>query len=222
MVSFVMIMLTKFMDGLPQGPLAEQNHPFQARFLDGSYESFGVGIQIRRARRQLDGLHSALCRISRNSAVNKGSRSWIKYRLPIRKPSAASLRLRATWLIQRPFASRATPAIATRRLERSIKNSTRNLVKPLLLQNVCDRAMRYLVPQVGQRSLDSPVTQFDSPWPCGSPDLGSLLGCADGRDLVARCHHISWQLACGAKPAALPASRWSSVPEASASPIPWL
>ena len=51
-------MLTKFMDGLPQGPLAEQNHPFQARFLDGSYESFGVGIQIRRARRQLNGLHS--------------------------------------------------------------------------------------------------------------------------------------------------------------------
>src|SRR5580700_2751200 len=57
MVSFVMIMLTKFMDGLPQGPLAEQNRPFQARFLDGSYESFGVGIQIRRARRQLNGLH---------------------------------------------------------------------------------------------------------------------------------------------------------------------
>src|SRR6516225_6429743 len=35
-------------------------------------------------------------KISRNSEVNKGSRSWIKYRFPVRKPSAASLRLRAT------------------------------------------------------------------------------------------------------------------------------
>src|SRR5215831_18757275 len=33
-------------------------------------------------------------KISRNSAVNRGSRSWIKNLLPIRKPSAASLRLR--------------------------------------------------------------------------------------------------------------------------------
>ena len=59
----------------------------------------------------------ALCRISRNSTVNRGSRSWIKYRFPVRKPSSASLRLRATWLIPSPFASRVTPAISTRRLE---------------------------------------------------------------------------------------------------------
>lgn len=44
MVSLVMIMLTKFMDGLPQGPFAEQNHAFQARFLDGSHEALRVGI----------------------------------------------------------------------------------------------------------------------------------------------------------------------------------
>src|SRR4029077_5191403 len=111
MVSFVMIMLTKFMDGLPQGPFAEQNHPFQARFLDGSYESFGVGIQIRRARRQLNGFHPGTLQDLQEFRTEQGSRSWIKYRLPIRKPSAASLRLRATWLIQRPFASRAIPAI---------------------------------------------------------------------------------------------------------------
>src|SRR5215831_16359142 len=47
-----------------------------------------------------------------NSAVNKGSRSWIRYRFPARKPAAASLRLRATWFIQSPFASHATPAIS--------------------------------------------------------------------------------------------------------------
>ena len=43
-------------------------------------------------------------RISWNSAVNKGSRSWIRYRFLIRKPSPASQRFLATWLIQSPFA----------------------------------------------------------------------------------------------------------------------
>jgi hypothetical protein len=51
-------MLNEFVDGLPQGPLAEQNHSFQAGFLDGSHKALGVSVQIRRARRQPDGLHS--------------------------------------------------------------------------------------------------------------------------------------------------------------------
>ena len=47
-----------------------------------------------------------LPRISRNSAVNSGSRSWIRYRLPCRMPSGASVRFLPTWLIHRPDARR--------------------------------------------------------------------------------------------------------------------
>jgi hypothetical protein len=38
-------------------------------------------------------------------------------RFPVRKPSAASLRLRATWLIQSPCARLVSPAISTRRVD---------------------------------------------------------------------------------------------------------
>src|SRR6516162_6008802 len=51
-------MLHEFLDGLPQGSFSEQDDPLEARFLDGSDEAFRVGIQIRRAWRQLNRLHS--------------------------------------------------------------------------------------------------------------------------------------------------------------------
>src|SRR5215469_12765043 len=66
----------------------------------------------------------------RNSAVNSGSRSWIKYRFPIRIPSSESVRFRAIWLIHNPFADGAIPATSTLRVARSMKNRTTNRCKP--------------------------------------------------------------------------------------------
>jgi hypothetical protein len=56
MIPFVMVVNNKFLDGPSQGPLAEQNEPLQASFLDGSDKPLGVGIQFRRARWQFHGL----------------------------------------------------------------------------------------------------------------------------------------------------------------------
>ena len=67
--------------------------------------------EIRRVWRQLNRLHSSGFQDLQKFRSEQGSRSWIKYLLPIRKPSAASLRLRATWLIQSPLPSLVTPAI---------------------------------------------------------------------------------------------------------------
>src|SRR5579859_6356282 len=58
-IPLAMIMLNKLVDGPAHRAFSEQNHPFQAGFLDGSHKAFGVGIQIRRARRQLNGLGSS-------------------------------------------------------------------------------------------------------------------------------------------------------------------
>jgi len=129
-----MVVFNKFVKGLPQRAFSEQNPALHARFLDGSDKALRVRIQIRRARRQVHRLPPLVPRVSKNSGVNNGSRSWIKYRLPTRKPSPASLRLRDTRLIQSPFTCRASPAISTRRLDKSIRKSTRNLVKPLRVQ----------------------------------------------------------------------------------------
>ena len=57
-VALVMIVQHKLVDGLAHGAFAEQNHSFQARFLDGPHKALRVGIQIRRAWRQLNRLHS--------------------------------------------------------------------------------------------------------------------------------------------------------------------
>jgi hypothetical protein len=43
MIPFVMVVNNKFLDGPSQGPLAEQNEPLQAGFLDGSDKAFGIG-----------------------------------------------------------------------------------------------------------------------------------------------------------------------------------
>jgi len=46
-VALAVIMFNQFVDGLPQGAFSEQNHPLQARLLDGSDKGLGVGIQVR-------------------------------------------------------------------------------------------------------------------------------------------------------------------------------
>jgi hypothetical protein len=49
--------------------------------------------------------------VPRSSAVNSGSRSWIRYRCPVKNPSPSSQRLQATWSIQSLFASMVPPIV---------------------------------------------------------------------------------------------------------------
>jgi hypothetical protein len=51
-----MVMLNKFVDGLPQGAFSTPDHPLPAGFLDGPDEALRVRIPIRRARRQFYGM----------------------------------------------------------------------------------------------------------------------------------------------------------------------
>ena len=104
--------------------------------------------------------------VAENSSVNNGSRSWIKYRLPTRKPSAAPLRLRVTWLIQSPFACLASPAISTRRLDRSIEKSTRILVKPLRVQaSTVEKSAAPITFRCRQRNSFQLVFRLSQPFP---------------------------------------------------------
>src|SRR5215831_12444788 len=59
MVALVMVIHHKFMEVLLHGALAEQNQPFQAGLFDGPDKALRVGIEIRRAWRQLNRLHAA-------------------------------------------------------------------------------------------------------------------------------------------------------------------
>src|SRR4030095_11692291 len=58
---------------------------------------------------------SAAASVSRKATVNRGSRSWIRKRFPVRKPSPTSVRLRAIWLIHALSGSGAMPAMWMRR-----------------------------------------------------------------------------------------------------------
>src|SRR5579863_1212063 len=133
-VSLVMIMLDKFVDGFPQGAFSEQNHLFQAGFLDGSDKSLCVSIQVRGAWRQLNRLHSGALQDLYEFRREQGIAVMDQVSLANQESFPASFRLRAIWLIQNPLASRVKPAISTLRLDRSIKKNTRNLVKPLRVQ----------------------------------------------------------------------------------------
>jgi hypothetical protein len=86
--------------------------------------------------------------------------------LPTRKPSAAPLRLRVTWLIQSPFACLASPAISTRRLDRSIEKSTRILVKPLRVQaSTVEKSAAPITFRCRQRNSFQLVFRLSQPFP---------------------------------------------------------
>src|SRR4051812_19369766 len=51
-----MVMGDELGNGAPQGLFSEQDEAVQAGFLDRAYESFGMRVEIRRARWQLHGL----------------------------------------------------------------------------------------------------------------------------------------------------------------------
>ena len=60
MVAFGMVMLDELADGAVERSLPEEDHLAEAFGLDGSHESFGMGIQVRGASRQHDGFDAAL------------------------------------------------------------------------------------------------------------------------------------------------------------------
>src|SRR5262249_16351911 len=72
-----------------------------------------------------------LAMMLRSSFVYSGSRSWIRYFLPQRNPSTASVRFRAICAIHSPSAELDMPPISTRRVDRSIKNRTVNRFRPV-------------------------------------------------------------------------------------------
>jgi len=74
-VALAMIMHNEFLNRFAQCAFTEENHAFQAGFLDAAYKSLRMGVQIRRMRRQLNGFHSGIASTLQNSAVNNGSRS---------------------------------------------------------------------------------------------------------------------------------------------------
>ena len=56
MVPFEMVMGNEFSDRIPQRIFTKQNHAFEATFFNCADEPFRMRVQIRRARRQFDGL----------------------------------------------------------------------------------------------------------------------------------------------------------------------
>ena len=71
------------------------------------------------------GVTPAAASVSRTASVKSGSRSWMRNRLPRRKPSSASVALRASWVTHGPSGSAVMPAISTRRVANSISTRTR-------------------------------------------------------------------------------------------------
>ncbi len=129
-----MIMVNKFMDGLPQRTFSEHNHPFQAGLLDRSDKSLGVGIQIRRARRQFHGFDPTclngfqkLCGEQRVEIVDQVS-------LPEQEAFRSIAEIPCHLAHPKPIALARDSGDLNPSTRTSIKKSTRNLVKPLRVQ----------------------------------------------------------------------------------------
>jgi len=95
MVTLQMIMRHKLANRIPQRVFTKEDHLLQAILPNRSDEPFRICIQIRRLRRQFDGLNS-----DRGKRSEKLPRvEWIsivdQIALPREKPSTASVRLRA-------------------------------------------------------------------------------------------------------------------------------
>src|SRR5215831_17249520 len=71
-VALPVIVLHEFLDGLPQGSFSEQDDPLQARLLDGSHKALRASIEIRRAWRQLNRLHSGSFQDSQEFSGEQG------------------------------------------------------------------------------------------------------------------------------------------------------
>ena len=60
MISLGVIVSGVFQGGSAKRPFAEENHSTETLVLDRSDESFGVGVQVGRARRQTDDLDAGV------------------------------------------------------------------------------------------------------------------------------------------------------------------
>jgi hypothetical protein len=54
MIAFLVIIVQELANAVPQRIFPEKNHLIRADFLNSPYEVFGLGVQIRGPRRQLD------------------------------------------------------------------------------------------------------------------------------------------------------------------------
>ena len=119
---------------------------------------------------------------SRNSAVNSGSRSWIRYRVPLRMPSAASVIAPGPHLDGKEVGRRDQfPMAAQELLPGGLAAALRRRFYAVSAQDVGDSGTADGVPDVGKRTLDpliAPVAvlathsdhqRFDFLWCCGRP-----------------------------------------------------
>ena len=78
MRSFEVIVLSKLIDRVTQVPLSDQHEAIKALRLDRQNESLGKRVQIGLFGGNRTDSSPPQLRTSRNFAVNRGSRSWIK------------------------------------------------------------------------------------------------------------------------------------------------
>ena len=78
MRSFEVIVLSKLIDRVTQVPLSDQHEAIKALRLDRQNESLGIRVQIGLFGGNRTDSSPPQLRTSRNFAVNRGSRSWIK------------------------------------------------------------------------------------------------------------------------------------------------
>ena len=117
-VSLPVVMIHVLGDDPPQVPLAERHDPPQALVPYGTHKSLGTPamlpvslrstehgarVQIGTSRGKFNVLTPVDARISVKCFVNTGSRSWIKYRMSLRKPSTGSVRFLATCSTHLPY-----------------------------------------------------------------------------------------------------------------------
>jgi hypothetical protein len=88
-IALEMVVLYQLVDGETKMSLAERSQLVQALTLDRQHETFGESIQIGLCAGSFRHRTPATLRLSRNSCVKSGSRSWIRSRLPANDLRAA-------------------------------------------------------------------------------------------------------------------------------------
>ena len=126
-----MVMRHELVNRSAQRPLAEQDHPVEARFFDRLYVAFGVGIQIRGVRGSRTVSTPVAASVSRNASLNSLAPIVPQKALP---PQTALDRIgNLATALRHPCAVGLgpMPAISTRRVARSMTNKTANRVRPV-------------------------------------------------------------------------------------------
>src|SRR6516225_5118096 len=166
-VALVMVVQHKFVDGPPHRALAEQNHSFQARLLDGSHQALRVGIEIRRAWRQFHRLHAGGCQYLQEFRSEQGIPVMKQISLTDQEAFPSVPEVPSDLTHPEPIRLPRTPAISTLRLARSLRKSTRNLVKPWRVQASMVKKSAATIPSRGRHRNSFPVV-FRSPSGAGS------------------------------------------------------